>query len=63
MSSKEIVVVNDENREILHFLRKLVAAGSVSIELDSERFHLTIRREKISKEDRQKLLQAPMVDD
>jgi len=63
MTSKEIIVVKDENGEISQFLRKLIAEGSLCVELDSELYHVNIRREKLSKPVRRKLLQAPVVDD
>lgn len=48
MSSKEIISVKSEDKEIRNFLERLVAAGSLTINLDSEQFVIAIRRENVS---------------
>jgi len=52
MTSKEFIVVKPDEKEIRNFLDRLIAAGYMSVDLDSELFGITIRREKISEEGR-----------
>jgi len=63
MKAKELLVIKDDQKEISHFLRQVVAAGNVYVELDSQRYHLTARAENISDQGRAVLFGGPEIDD
>lgn len=48
MPPKDIIVVNTEDKEIRLFLERLIVAGSLTVELDTEQFVVAIHREKFS---------------
>jgi hypothetical protein len=60
MNSRNLIVLGSEDKEIVRFLRGLIAAGSVTVELEDQRFLVTARSEKSSFEARQIIGRAPI---
>lgn len=48
MKPKENIVIQDEDKEIRRFLARLLAARSLCVELDGEKFVIDVRREHVS---------------
>lgn len=63
MTSKELIVVGREDKEIARFLRAVVDAGTVSVEFDSQRFRVTATPENISRKGRRVIVSGPNLDE
>jgi hypothetical protein len=63
MNSRNLVVVGPDDKEITRFLRLLIAAESVTVELESQRFRVTARPENVSGEARQVIRCGPVSDE
>ncbi|MBU1316479.1 MAG: hypothetical protein KJ947_04425 [Alphaproteobacteria bacterium] len=63
MESKDLIVVGRDDKEIIRFLRALIRAGSVTVELESQRFRLTLKPEKISGNARSVIGRGPVLDE
>lgn len=46
MNSNQLIIVRDQEKEISGFLRQLFSVGFVHVELDSQRYQITIQPEK-----------------
>ncbi|MCQ1779431.1 hypothetical protein NOJ05_19670 [Neorhizobium galegae] len=63
MTSKDLIVVGPEDKEIARFLRAVVDAGSVTVELGSQRIQVTATLENISSKGRRAVVRGPDLGD
>lgn len=48
MPSKEIIVIDEHNREVANFLERLRAAGQLRVQLGNDVFSITMSAEAVS---------------
>ena len=56
MTSKELIIVRENQKEILDFLERVRVYGSARVEVGSIKFIVDVRPEKISESGRQFLI-------